>query len=112
LPLHGDLSAEELRSGGRARAVVRLASAIEPEWLLDLHPESLRDQTELRWEESRGRVEAVSRLLYDQVVLEEARRPPRLEEADAAAKVSQVSAACMAGERATASPPARRQRDQ
>ncbi len=86
-PLLVAVDAEELRSGGRARAVVRLASAIEPEWLLDLHPESLRDQTELRWEESRGRVEAVSRLLYDQVVLEETRRPPRPGEADAAAKL-------------------------
>src|SRR5205814_6543762 len=63
-------------SGGRSRVIVRIASSIEPEWLLDLHPEGLRDETELVWEPSRQRVEVVSRLLYDQLALEETRRLP------------------------------------
>src|SRR5882724_4440004 len=63
------VDAEERRTGGRSRVLVRLASAIEPEWLLDLHPEALREETELVWEPARERAEAVSRLLYDRLVL-------------------------------------------
>src|SRR5258705_10190355 len=68
------VDAEERRGAGRSRVLVRLASAIEPEWLLDLHPDALREETQLAWEPSRERVEVLSRLLYDQLVLEEARR--------------------------------------
>ena len=67
--------------------VVRIASSIEPEWLLDLHPEGLRDETELVWEPSRQRVEVVSRLLYDQLALEETRRLPAEAESEAATRL-------------------------
>ncbi|MCA1826273.1 MAG: ATP-dependent helicase HrpB, partial [Myxococcales bacterium] len=70
---------------GRSQIVVRLASAIEPEWLLDLP--DLREETELIWERSRERVEAITRLRYGQITLEEARRAPRPEEADEAARI-------------------------
>jgi ATP-dependent helicase HrpB len=86
-PLLVAVDAEERRAGGRSRAVVRLASAIQPEWLLDLHPDALREETELVWEPSRERVEAVGRLLYDQLALEESRRPPRPEEAAGATEI-------------------------
>ena len=66
--------AQEQRARG---ARVRLASAIEPEWLLDLFPESMRDTVELVWEPSRERVEVASRLSYDALLLEESRRLPR-----------------------------------
>src|SRR5205085_320193 len=68
------VDAEEHRSAGRARAVVRVAGALEPEWLVD----ALREETGLVWEPSRRRVEQVTRLLYDQLVVEETRRvaPP------------------------------------
>jgi ATP-dependent helicase HrpB len=56
---------------------VRLASAIEPEWLLDLFPDALRDTVELVWEPARERVEVTSRLSYDALPLEESRRLPR-----------------------------------
>src|SRR2546423_6824422 len=62
------------RTGGRAsRTLVRLASAIAPEWLLDLFPERVVETTEARWHEQAERVEASSRLLYDQLVLTETR---------------------------------------
>jgi ATP-dependent helicase HrpB len=77
---------EERRGAGRSRVLVRLASSIEPEWLLD-HPEMLREETQLLWEPARERVEVVSRLLYDQLVLEESRRLPGGEHADAAARI-------------------------
>src|ERR1041384_6697939 len=72
------VEAEERRDAGRssgraARTFVRLASAIEPEWLLDLFPERIVETTEARWNEQTERVEAVSRLLYDKLVLTESR---------------------------------------
>ena len=81
------VDAEERRTRGRSRVAVRIASAIEPEWLLDLHPDALREETELIWEPARERVEAASRLLYDRLVLEETRRRPSPEEAAAAARI-------------------------
>ena len=84
-PLLVAVEAEERRNQGRARATVRLASAIEPEWLLDLHAEALHEEAEVLWEPARSRVEVESRLLYDQLVLEESRRAPGPAEAAAAA---------------------------
>jgi ATP-dependent helicase HrpB len=75
-PLLIAVDAEERGAQGRGRVLVRLASAIEPEWLLDLYAGSLREETELVWEPSRERVEKVSRLLYDALVLEESRGAP------------------------------------
>ena len=75
-PLLVAVDVEERGAQGRGRVLVRLASAIEPEWLLDLYADSLREETELCWEPSRERVERVSRLLYDALVLEESRRAP------------------------------------
>jgi ATP-dependent helicase HrpB len=67
------LDVEERRGRGR---LVRLASAIEPEWLLELFPEQLRENVEIVWDEARGRAEVRSRLEYGALVLEERRRPP------------------------------------
>ncbi len=76
------VEAEERRAGvaargGRraARSIVRVASAVEPEWLLDLFPERVVETAEARWNSQQERVEAVSRLLYDQIVLTETRAP-------------------------------------
>jgi len=81
------LDAEERRVGGRSRVVVRLASAIEADWLLDLYPDRLREQTQLVWEDARERVEVLSRLLYDQLVLDETRRLPGEAEREAATRL-------------------------
>jgi ATP-dependent helicase HrpB len=70
------VDAEERRGAGGGRrggTIVRLASAIEPEWLLDLFPEAIRETVEARWNAQEERVEVVSRLLYDQIVLDESR---------------------------------------
>jgi ATP-dependent helicase HrpB len=71
-------AAQEQRARGPR---VRLASAIEPEWLLDLFPESMRDTVELVWDPSHERVEVASRLSYDALPLEESRRLPRADDA-------------------------------
>jgi ATP-dependent helicase HrpB len=51
--------------------LVRLASRVEPEWLLDRAVE----RTTLEWNRSAERVEQVSALVYDQLVIEETRGP-------------------------------------
>ena len=50
--------------------VVRLASAIEIEWLAALFPEAITGTTELSWNESAGRVDELRRTAYGQITLE------------------------------------------
>ncbi|MDQ1560228.1 MAG: ATP-dependent helicase HrpB [Pyrinomonadaceae bacterium] len=72
------VDAEE-RRGVRAGAtrgastVVRLASAIEPEWLIDLFAENIRETTDLEWNAQLERVETVTRLTYEGITLDESR---------------------------------------
>lgn len=61
----------EMGPGG---ALVRLASAIEPEWLLER--EEIREEDELFWNEERGRVERQERIRYGSLVLHESRTIP------------------------------------
>jgi ATP-dependent helicase HrpB len=70
------IDAEERRETGankRAGTIVRMASAIEPEWLLDLFAGDLRETTEAQWNAQAERVEVVKRLLYDQLVIDESK---------------------------------------
>jgi len=57
----------------RGLPLVRLASAVKPEWLFDLFPERIRERTAVEWNRAAERVEAVSALLFDNIVLEESR---------------------------------------
>jgi ATP-dependent helicase HrpB len=61
------------RAPGRPRAVVRMASAVEMDWLLELFMDDIRDTTEAVWNASAERVEVLRRLTYDGLVLEETR---------------------------------------
>lgn len=58
-----------------AKTVVRLASAVEPDWLLDLFADALAERVEARWNARDERVEVVRRLIYDQLVIDEWRAP-------------------------------------
>lgn len=60
----------EARAGN---VVVRLASAIEPEWLLER--DEIEEEDELVFDAERERVQRVSRLCYGSLVLDESRRP-------------------------------------
>jgi ATP-dependent helicase HrpB len=51
--------------------LARMTARIEPEWLIDLFPEHLREGTELRWDRVGERVEAVTSLRYDELVVQE-----------------------------------------
>lgn len=54
-----------------ARALIRLASAIEIEWLAGLFPEAITQKTELLWNGHVRRVDETRRVSYGQIVLEE-----------------------------------------
>ena len=53
--------------------LVRLASRVEPEWLIDLFPDRVRERSGVEWNRAAERVEAVSALLYDELVIQESR---------------------------------------
>jgi ATP-dependent helicase HrpB len=94
------LDAEERAHGARAGVVVRLASAIAPEWLLDLFPGDVVERQEVSWDAHAERASAREMMLWDGLVLHASDRP------DAAGpEVSRVlaEAALAAGPRAFAS---------
>jgi ATP-dependent helicase HrpB len=64
--------------------VARLASAVEPDWLLDLFPDLVRDERDIAWNDERERVEEVERLVYDGLTLDETAPRPAAGEAAAA----------------------------
>jgi ATP-dependent helicase HrpB len=68
----GDAARQPSRA---AKTVVRLASAVEPDWLLDLFADALAERVEARWNARDERVEVVRRLVYDQLVVDEWRAP-------------------------------------
>ena len=53
--------------------LIRMTARIEPEWLIDLFPERVKDQSGVVWNRVAERVDAVSRLLYDELVIQESR---------------------------------------
>jgi len=86
----GDRGGAELARGRsfpteKRRTRVWLASAIEPEWLIDLFSGSVEEKVEVTWSAERERVEAVERLSYDRLVLDE--RPAGAAADEAAGKL-------------------------
>ena len=55
--------------------LVRMTSRIEPDWLIDIFPDHVREQSEIIWNRTGERVEEVSALLYDDLVIQESRGP-------------------------------------
>jgi ATP-dependent helicase HrpB len=53
--------------------LIRMTARIEPEWLIDLFPDRVREQSSAQWNRAGERVEAVSTLLYDELVIQESR---------------------------------------
>jgi ATP-dependent helicase HrpB len=68
------VEAEERRD--QKTPLVRIASAIEPEWLIDLFPDRVREISELQWNRASGRVEAVSALMFDRLAIQQSRGTP------------------------------------
>ncbi|MBV9945611.1 MAG: ATP-dependent helicase HrpB, partial [Myxococcales bacterium] len=92
------------RGARPGRTVVRLASAIEPEWLIDLFPDEVEERREVRWNAQAERVDARDVLAWQSLVLEDGgggaggHREPSPEEATPVL----VEAALRAGARAFA----------
>jgi len=53
--------------------LIRMTARLEPEWLLDLFPERVKESSTLAWNRTAERVEKVDALLYEKLVLEESR---------------------------------------
>src|SRR5262249_55876354 len=71
------VEAEDRRGdGGSGVPIVRIASAIEPEWLLDLFPERLREVEQVEWNRAAERVEGVKALMYGVIAIESRRGAP------------------------------------
>jgi ATP-dependent helicase HrpB len=63
------LDAEEHARGARGGVLVRLASAIEPEWLIDLFPDAVEERREVDWDVRSERVVAREEMRYGGLVL-------------------------------------------
>lgn len=61
------------RSSTTGRPLVHLASAIEPDWLIEIAPDAIQETIEVTWNAKTERVEAFERMLYYQLVLDERR---------------------------------------
>ena len=55
--------------------LVRLASPVEADWLLDLFPDRVVTRELMEWNREAERVEQVSALVYDKLVIDETRHP-------------------------------------
>jgi ATP-dependent helicase HrpB len=71
------VQAEEKSVPGRSSrggVHVKLASAIEPEWLLELYPDKISESSTACWNREACRVEVVERMMYENLVLDEVRK--------------------------------------
>jgi ATP-dependent helicase HrpB len=55
----------------RGRSVVRIASEIEPEWLIDLYADRIRETADLSFDEAKQVVTGGSKMLYDAIAIAE-----------------------------------------
>ena len=60
------------KKGGKSEVVAYLASAIEPEWLLELFPQRITDRTQLTFDSKTERISSLQVLAYDGLTLDSA----------------------------------------
>jgi len=53
--------------------LIRVTARIEPEWLIDLFPDHVKDGSSVVWNRVAERVDAVSALFYDELLIQESR---------------------------------------
>ena len=63
------LDAEERTQGARGGVLVRLASSIEPEWLIELFPDEIEERRQAAWDARAERVVAREEMRYGGLVL-------------------------------------------
>ena len=78
------LDVEEQKSGASSNTIVRLASAIEPDWLLSDFPDAISLSDELEWNTATERVDRVEKMAFGAVVFDESRSPAPPSEAASA----------------------------
>src|SRR5206468_3556190 len=61
----GWMVAVDAERRGTGATLVRVASGIEPEWLIDLFADQVKEETWVTWNAARERAETVSRMTYD-----------------------------------------------
>lgn len=68
------LEAEEMAKGAGRDVLIRTASRVEPEWLMEAFPEAIRETEALAFNSSTGRVERRAGIWYEDLCLDESRR--------------------------------------
>lgn len=63
------LDAEDRRE--KPLPLVRTTARVEPEWLIELFPERVREVSKLSWHRAAERVDSVTQMLYDDLLLQE-----------------------------------------
>ncbi len=81
----------EAQSG--SQVLVRTASRIEPDWLLDAFPEALRETGEIFFNAGAGRVDLKSTLWFEDLCLMESRRPASPDHPGASSCLAQAALA-------------------
>jgi ATP-dependent helicase HrpB len=66
-------TAETGQRGAASKAQIRRASAIDPSWLIDLFLDRIVERDDLLWNAERSRVERVTQMMYDGLVIDESR---------------------------------------
>ena len=77
------IAAEAEDRSDQQAPLVRIASAIEPDWLLDLFPDRVAALSEVVWNRAAERVESVESLQFGQIALQQTRGVPDAEAAAA-----------------------------
>jgi ATP-dependent helicase HrpB len=57
----------------RGLPLIRLASGIQPEWLIDLFPDQVEERDSVEWNRQAERVDRASAMVYDGLVIDETR---------------------------------------
>ena len=66
-------TAETGQRGTASKSQIRRASAIDPAWLIDLFLDRIVERDELSWNSERNRVERVTQMMYEGLVIDESR---------------------------------------
>jgi ATP-dependent helicase HrpB len=84
------LEADEIPRGTGREVLIRTASRIEPEWLLEAFPDAIRDSEELCFNPVQDRGERRSALWFEDLCLDESRRAATAGDPDVSACLAQA----------------------
>ncbi|MFH1437037.1 MAG: ATP-dependent helicase C-terminal domain-containing protein, partial [Pseudomonadota bacterium] len=76
---------EQRKDGARRTTMIRQASGVDPDWLVEMFFDRIQDTKEVFFNADKGRVEAVRRMAYEQLIIEE--NPDRCPDPDRVAQV-------------------------